>query len=896
MLYAVCLFLTGLALPEGYNDHAPHTALLEDKWDSSLDVGTSIEDFSLIVDSDIFRYLHKYCSKEYQSILKRHGVEVLDVSCDDIMTLYIKPTAALSEHGMSSVQKAHQDLACLYEQKESHLRKEHVYKRGISEKELAHTLESLRKRLPRLMISEEDRNVYMVGSKSDVSEAKQFISDMRGSGMEKAIHSDHLFDFKQSTVTFLKQGSVVPSEPSGIPAPSFQDSDDLFMPKKDLKNANHRKIPSENSSKKEHNSVELKNSDDYSSTGQFSFPSQRMEKPTEDAFSLRRTEVSQQRHVSSDLELIEGGNWRLGRNKYSDSFSDTSKPSVQFDSVLDINRKLFDKADLNTEETKLQNHSDTTVTGSETQMNKSGKGYKTKQTESGKERKMAANFSIEISGSIKHLTFEGANVKERKFPDSGQPHSLPIIKPSMNSNLDLNTLRGSASAKTSTSKTDTQELKGDMSKLGHFSNDRKPTMTSAYLSEESKSVPSAGQKEISQNFQTREIVAMDLVLSFRLWLYLRSVYNTEIENLTSDLKVTEKLGKEDITLSLIGVDSEKVAECHNGLKSLIAIAGTDFDARTLPLSRYGISDTKNKTLLELCTFMMQRFKMAKILVLSNDMMILGPKSLCDEIEATMTSVFHKTGNTASSKSEYIKSFSPDSFHTSKAPDRDLKSLGDQSTTSGNPLGEIVMTDLFKTSDQNVACSSKSVPQILTNQTRANQEQAHESGSQNKIKEEKLEQLDKKDPTLMLGDDEETLPESVIISPSKDKADGDHTSITAQSKETFTNPGISLNQIRDSQGSEPKNDILVSRASGNQNILLCYVCEKEHGSVRQADCGYNFCPRCEKEVHNNCKTCTTSGIKGTMSVQDSTITIPGFNRHTTLKIIYDIPDGIQGVRL
>lgn len=930
------MFFTGLPLPSSYSNRASHADLTKDKWDLVPDIGTSLEDFSLTVDSDIFRYIHTYCSKEYQSILKQNHVEVLDVNCDDITTLYLKPKTALSRHGISYVKKAHQGLAHLYQQEESQLRKEHVYKRGIPEKELTYALECLRKRLPRLMINKEDRNVYMVGSKSDVCEAKQFICSMQGFGIEKEIHSDLLFVPSQSK----KQGSSASSEPSGIFPQSCQDSHDIFMPKKVFQDTNQRGIPSEISSKKRHSSVESKKFDDHSHTGQFIFPIQRIEKSTEDPFDFRRTEGSQDRHVPSDLKCLEPGSWP-DRYKDTDSLFESSKPSAPY-SILDINEKLFDKADFSSETTELQSHSDTSIVDSEKQI-KSSKGYKTKQTESGKERKMAANFSKEMcSGNMDLMSYnlEGpklvgdAYVQERKFLDSGQQHSLPLITPSMNTHLDLNTLR-STSAKTSTSKTEIQ-VKGDMSKLGHFPYDKKPTMAPACLSggqDDSTTMPSgstlrrssslsdrmnkgeetvpmsvdlsAGQKGTSQNSLTREIITMELVLPFRLWLYLMSVYNTEIDNLTSDLQVKDKLVGDNITLCLRGVDSGKVSECHRALNSLITKTEMDFETRTVPLSKLGVSDSKDKTLLELCTSVKQHCKMVKILVMSNDMVILGPKPSCDKVEAMMINIFHKGGDITNSKQENKKHPNPYGIHSSKAPDSDLKLFGNQSTASAKPHTDIIMKDLAKRSDQSVASSSEMIPQVLTNQ-----EQDDESGSQNRMKEE-LEQLNKKGPTLMQGDsgtmnneNGETSSGSVINSTTKDKADGEnnsnHTSTTAQSKEAFIkqmNPGISVDQIRDSQGSpevsEPKNEILPSR---NQNLLLCYVCEKESSTVRQTACGYNFCPKCEKEAHNNCRTCATAGIKGTMSVQESTITIPGFNRDTALKIIYDIPDGIQGVRI
>ncbi|KAF4084539.1 hypothetical protein AMELA_G00107370 [Ameiurus melas] len=886
---------TGLRLPGCYSDQASPAALTEDKW--AADIRTSFEDFSMIVDSDIFRYLHKYCSKEYQDILVRHKVEVLDVNCDDITTLYLKPTqtTALSEHGIPSVKKAHQDLAHLYQQKESKLRKEYVYEHGIPETELTRAVQSLRKRLPKLMIDEEDRKVYMVGSRSDVSEAKQFIDDLRGFGKKKEIHSEHLFAPSQSK--FSKQVSSASSAPLGSLPPSFQHSHDLFMPKKDFQDTNQRGISSENSSKRRDYSVELKDFADRSPTGEFTFSGQVVEKSKEHI-------SSHEKHVPSDL----------------DSLYDSCTPSAPY-SILDRNEKFVNKADLISKTNEPQSLSDSNEIGSVTEL-KSSKGYRSKQTEPGTERKMAANFSREMHSGIKDLTAykleapkPNAYVKERRFPDSGQPYSLPLISPTMYSNLDPNTLRGSASAKTSTSKMDIQEPKGDLSKFGHFPYDKKPTVClsgdqgvkssptmplgstlslSGMIKKDEETVDLPGrQKGISQISHTREIVAMDLVLSFRLWLYLTSVYNTEIENLTSDLQVKEKLDREDITLCLRGVNSEKVSECHDGLKSLIAAAEKDFDTRTLPLSKLGLSDSKDKTLLELCTSMKQSYKMVKVLIMSSDLMILGPKPLCDEVETTMIKVFHKDANIANKKFP-----NPDSLHTSKAPDRDLKLLGDQSRTSAKPHTDITVKDLSTTSDQRVAHSSKNVPSVLTNQTRDK-----ESGSQKKMKEEKTEQSNEKDPTLMQGDGG-TMNGKTFTKGEKDKAVGennrDHTCTTAQRKETFIeqmNPGVTVDRMRDSQTSpgvsEPETDVLPSHASGNQNLLLCYVCETEYSTVKQAACGFNFCPGCDKEVHNNCKTCATSGIKGSMSVLESTITIPGFNRNTSLRIVYDIPDGIQG---
>ncbi|KAI5619646.1 hypothetical protein C0J50_20745 [Silurus asotus] len=832
---------SGLPLPCSYSDQASCAALTDDTWNSSATIGTSFEDFSLIVDSDIFRYLHKYCSVDYQSILRRHSVEVLDVNCDDITTLYLKPQTARSEHDLGSVKKAHEDLAKLYQHQESQLRKEQVFKPDVPEKELARALESLRMKMPRLMIDVEDRNVYMVGSKSEVSEAKQFIGDLQGFGMGKDV-------FASSQTR--KQGSAAASDPPGVFSAMHQDSHELFMPKKDLQDTNQIKTFGESSSRRTHCYAELKETDDVSQSGQFT-SSQRSENSTEDIFSLRKTDVPQARHVPSDPEWME-----LEKNKYTDSHFQFSNPSAPLD--------------FTSGGTDLQSQSDVRGTYSET-LNKLSKEHKNKQTESGKERKLAANFGSQDSTSYKSdppKLNEGSFEKE-KLSDSGHPHPHPLIKPSMTSSLDPNTLRGIMSAKATTRKLD----------LGH---DKKTTLTSAGLSGDQgvrsrPTIPtsagsplrrsnsfsgriqkgenktqvaedlSAGQKGLSGNSPTREIAAMDLVLPFKLWLYLTSVYNTEIENMTSDLQVKEILGEDGLTLCLKGVDSEKVYECHRRLKSFIATAEMDFEARTVPLSDLQVSDNKDKTLIELCILMKQRFKMVKLLAMSSDLMILGPRSLCEEVEAAMIKTLKSSPG-------------PASLHTSRASNSDFESLGNQPTASAKPDADVVQTSDPK--------NAQSATKVL--------HEDNKCGTQTLIQEES----DQKDGGITNKNRGTSCGELIQKNKADGESKGDDTS-SSQSDQTVTE--------------QPNPDVSPDRrsAAASNHHLFCYVCAKECETVKQAACSYNFCTECDKKVHNNCGICVTSGIKGSMSIQESTLTIPGFTRDTTLKIIYDIPDGIQG---
>ncbi|XP_036429002.1 uncharacterized protein LOC118809635 [Colossoma macropomum] len=969
---------------------ASHEDFMEDKWDLEPDDGTSFEDFSLAVDSDIFLYLHKYCNKEYQSILRRHRVEVLDVTCEDITTLYLKPKKTLSERGMSSVGKAHQDLANLYQEKGSQLRRENISKSGIPVEHLEHALESLKERLPKLMIDEDKGNVYLVGSKSDVSEAKQFIVDVKGIRMDKDINSDHPFTPFQPTFLAHQGGSLSleqPAEQSGLFQPTggkFQGSDDLFNPRKDYQKTSNEEIHASTEIKP--TSGEVKRFDDHTHSGLVTLQTQTKAVMDEDIFLARRNyDTSEEK----PLQKMECGGW-YDKDKYVDSLFLPPKSSSIFSSS-DVNKRPLDNPHFISEETKLKGHPDTTSNGLEKQ-HKSGKGHKTKRAESGRELKMAANFSKGASVGVTESAWNSKDAENQKTapkleevvsvneksPDSKHPHSLPFIKPSMNSNLKPNTMSGNTVAKGSVlSKMDAQILKADLKKPGQFPSnltEKKPIVMPAYSIDshsfslghmdlcgdiginknptvpsgstrkrsnsfsgkvrKSKDEPAAvdlfgGQKERSQGSQTKEVTTVDIRVSIRLWLYLKSVYTTEIDNLTSDLQIKETYDKEDVILCLRGADPEKVNKCHRDLKSLIGTVEMDFDTRTLPLSILGLSDPKDKTLAEFCSVMKQLHEKVKTVVMSRSVMILGPVSACQEVEATMMEVFHTGVSDAKAQMESWEPHKPSSHEV-----RTTNSDANHPTPTGENAQTVSKNYLPKISGQSSNEKSNNVPRLLEDRTRdttldAVNKDNQEQDNYNKMEgeqgtEERTQGLDKKGRTLkvQLGEDwtmnkGSVKADNVINSGSEDEAngtaDGDHRTTTtlwkysdqeghSQMKGTLIKQvhlGGSVDQMDVPQPLKVTSTALPSYVSENQGFPLSCVCGAQSSTVNRTACGMNLCSQCLKETHASCKLCPaetkqdTRGIKGTMSVRESTITIPGFIRDTTLKIVYEIPDGIQG---
>lgn len=136
------------------------------------------EDFSLIVDADMFQYLQKHCKNEYQDILRKYGVDVVDVTNQGLTTLFLQVATEVGEAGRDKecLRLARKAISRLYQENETKIRRAQLPKRILSPRGgLQKALEDLRLRQPKLLMNEDDQNIYIIGSSSDISEAKQFL-------------------------------------------------------------------------------------------------------------------------------------------------------------------------------------------------------------------------------------------------------------------------------------------------------------------------------------------------------------------------------------------------------------------------------------------------------------------------------------------------------------------------------------------------------------------------------------------------------------------------------------------------------------------------------------------------------------------------------------------------
>ncbi|CAM5178864.1 unnamed protein product [Eretmochelys imbricata] len=137
-----------------------------------------LEDFSLVMDADIYLYMRKFCSDKYQRVLHQHQVDVVDVSSDGIAVLYLQASSK-NMGNVSSVVQARLALLGLYQQLEASLRKEKISKGELSSdmRSQRALLGDLQKLCPLLFCHEDERHLYLIGNLVDVSQAKQYIQD-----------------------------------------------------------------------------------------------------------------------------------------------------------------------------------------------------------------------------------------------------------------------------------------------------------------------------------------------------------------------------------------------------------------------------------------------------------------------------------------------------------------------------------------------------------------------------------------------------------------------------------------------------------------------------------------------------------------------------------------------
>ncbi|XP_073698043.1 uncharacterized protein [Garra rufa] len=132
----------------------------------------NLEDLSIIMEADVFAYLQSI--KEYKQILYLHEVEAVHVTSEGVTTLYLQSEVPTGSGVKQNMRQAHKELRQLYQQLESCLRKDQIPKSAVYMPDgLDSALKKVQLVLPNVLLSYDQDSIYIVGEKSEASQAKQ---------------------------------------------------------------------------------------------------------------------------------------------------------------------------------------------------------------------------------------------------------------------------------------------------------------------------------------------------------------------------------------------------------------------------------------------------------------------------------------------------------------------------------------------------------------------------------------------------------------------------------------------------------------------------------------------------------------------------------------------------
>ncbi len=775
---------------------------------------TSEEDLSLIVDADMFQYLQKHCRKEYRHILSQYGVDVVDMTNQGLTTLFLQVATGVGENGRDQerLKLARKAISKLYQENETKIRRAQLPKSVLSPQGgLQRAMENLRVRLPKLLLNEDERNIYIIGSSSDVSDAKQFL----------------LFDLSEERRKKEDVASLLrfPSYDSG----SSTRADEQRVPLTTSSAVDSVDDGIDQLLRSEEDEIKAEGARRYKLAARFKDSGLT-------ALSSRPTDVTLRGLSSASRQT------RLGPMLGRDVLSETAEiAGERVSRALAQNTGgdiLFKRGDVLPSTASMQN-------------------------------KTSLNSRLVDTRPKSSTSTLGTN-------QSTLSVSTPLPPPGSGSTL-----------KRASSFSGTPQQKARV--MGQKSQDDSDKSTVRAMGRSSSFSNQTGRDK-------REVYNAEITINSVMWKYIKDVYSTRVDDLTSDVQMKESQSEcsSDLTVILRGASSSKVRSCQLGLQKLVDSVSQDFFMQELRLSVLGITDKADETLQACCTEVRNRFKKVTILILKKSLYLLGPKQLCSQVGASLREVF--SGDSA------------------QIPEQ--QDLSNPSTSNWNPSTSTIIEN------QGTSLHYSSNPQVMPESQTSKADgtggsQESRTDHRNGLRETELvngsisQPLMKKDPVIkekvkIVGTVEmDGQKTESFVSHSKTgndlsarRVNGVGSTITRTDKDTElqkkerTKHSTQKDSIQ--QGQAKIQDTPEESRSGLGCICVCGESEK---LMMTTKCGATMCEKCLDTVHVHCKVCheTPRGIRGKMNYSKLHISVPGYNKDHAIKITYCIPDGIQEVR-
>ncbi|XP_028311187.1 uncharacterized protein LOC114468469 [Gouania willdenowi] len=501
---------------------------------SSKDIGQAAlmpkEDCSLIVDAVLFKYLQKHYSKECQKTLRQYNVSMLDVTNEGLTTLTLEPlTVARAFFKPGHLTLAKEAIRRFYQKHEAEIRQVKIPKTPLPSKgQLERAMESLCTRYPKLLVSEDDHYIDIIGSCSDVSEARMFLQN---------------FD-NTEIISKPEQASLPKHTSSHVERfPSSHIGDPLL---KTLWTEEKQKIP---------------------------------HRPKKPKLAAQFKDLVAFGHRSADIGI--------GTNS---SCSGQSRPGPMLGlNVLSKPAKVSDEP-----------------------------------------ISRALPQSIASDILFKNSTTLPASVLNPELTDA-RPKSLTPVKLtsqfSFTGNADFQLVASKSTLRRSNS-------------FSAIPQEKAVVMESKSLDNSSKTPVRSRARSSSFSSETNK-EKHEITVPLSIWEYMNQVHRVQIDDLTSDVLMNERLSDDckHKILTLRGANEDKVSFSQLCLQQLVDSLRYDISVNELYLSELGVSDSKDETLRACCSEMQSRFKKVCVKFTKHRMIITGPRNLCSQLCATLRDVF-----------------------------------------------------------------------------------------------------------------------------------------------------------------------------------------------------------------------------------------------------------------
>ncbi|KAE8575554.1 hypothetical protein XENTR_v10003874 [Xenopus tropicalis] len=130
----------------------------------------------LVWDTDIYKYIQRLLSEEYNQILRKHNIQVVDTSSDGITSLYLQSVNE-DDKKTGHLFNARYELLSLYQDLEFKLRKEQIGKilLPLDKDSMREFYRDIHSQWPGVFCQDDEKNIYFIGDGSDVAHAKNHV-------------------------------------------------------------------------------------------------------------------------------------------------------------------------------------------------------------------------------------------------------------------------------------------------------------------------------------------------------------------------------------------------------------------------------------------------------------------------------------------------------------------------------------------------------------------------------------------------------------------------------------------------------------------------------------------------------------------------------------------------